>query len=235
MATTAARVDRVLAGWPETANDRFKRTYGAWLWGGIGLATVLHLALLRYFPPISAADISFGVNEITAVDLPPEIEVPPPPEQIVRPAVPVVASGPLQEDVTIAPTTFEQNPVERLPPPPAAASRAGIEEGPVFTPYTVAPRLRDREAAARVVRKHYPDMLQRAGVGGTVIVWALIDSTGVVRNCRIHTSCGMKALDDAALAAVRQLEFVPALYHDQRVPVWVSLPITFTVMESRPR
>lgn len=233
MATTALRVDRVLAAWPETANDRFKQTYGTWLWGGIIVATFLHFALLRFFPPISAPDISFGVSEITAIDLPPEVEVPPPPEQIVRPAVPVVARGPVEENITIAPTTFEENPVDRLPPP-AAASPAHLGERPVFTPYTVAPRLRNREGAVEVVRKHYPPILQKAGIGGIVVVWAFIDSTGVVRNCEIHTSGGVRLLDEAALAAVRELEFVPALNYDQHVPAWVSLPITFRV-ETRGR
>lgn len=213
----------------ETANERFKSTFGAWLWGSIIVATVLHFALIQFFPPLTAADLSFGVTEFAAVDLPPEIEIPPPPEAITRPAVPVVAQAILEEDVTIAPTTFEQNPVEMLPPPPSSAVRR-LEEGPVFTPYTVAPSIRDRERAVRIIQEKYPRILQDAGIGGTVVVWALIDEQGVVRKCQIHTGCGVPMLDEAALAAVAEFGFHPALNNDKNVPVWVSIPITFAVI-----
>jgi protein TonB len=193
------------------------------------LATVLHFALIKFFPPLTAADLSFGVTEFAAVDLPPEIEVPPPPEAITRPAVPVVARAVLEEDVTIAPTTFEQNPVETLPPPPSSAARR-LEEGPVFTPYTVAPSIRDRERAVQIIQEKYPRILQDAGIGGTVVVWALIDERGVVRKCQIHTGCGVPTLDEAALAAVAEFGFHPALNNDKNVPVWVSIPITFAVI-----
>ncbi len=214
-----------------TANERFKRSFGSWLWVGVMAATALHFALLNYFPAIRAADVSFGVREIAALDLPPEIEVPPAPEVIARPAVPVVAQTQLFEDVTIAPTTFEQNPIENLPPPPSEPA-ARLEAGPTFTPFTVAPRLRDRERAERIVRDKYPELLQQAGIGGTVVVWALIDERGVVQKCQVHTSCGVAALDEAALAATIEFSFVPALNYDRHVPVWISVPITFSVRPS---
>lgn len=214
----------------DTANERFKATFGAWMWGGVILATVMHFALIRFFPPLTARDFSFGVTELTAIDLPLEIEVPPPPEAIARPALPVVAQTALEEDVTIAPTTFEENPVEMLPAPPMRVT--WLEDQPTFTPYTVAPSLRDRQQALTIIENKYPRTLQNAGIGGTVVVWAFIDETGEVRNCEIHTSCGIPPLDEAALAAVREFSFRPALYYDKHVPVWVSIPIVFKV-ESR--
>lgn len=214
-----------------TANDRFKSAFAAWLWGGIMVATALHFALIRYFPPLTAADLSFGTTETRVVELPPEVSIPPPPETITRPAVPVVARAAVEEDITIAPTTFEQNPVETLPPPPLE-SRPSLEKQPVFTPYTVAPSIKDKERAARIVRDKYPKILRDAGIGGRVVVWAFIDENGVVRNCQIHTSCGNATLDDAAAAAVMEFSFRPALNYDKYVPVWVSIPITFTVVRN---
>ncbi len=210
------------------ANERFKRRAGVWLAAGIMLATVMHFALMRFFPPLRAADVSFGVREIEAIDLPPEINVPPPPEAIQRPAVPVVAQRELYEDVTIAPTTFEENPVETLPPPPAEAA-ARLEDAPVFTPFTLAPRLKDRAGAQKIVLEKYPRILKDAGIGGTVVVWAFIDENGTVRKCQIHTSCGLSMLDEAALAAVQEFSFSPAMNYDKHVPVWVSIPIKFNV------
>ena len=90
-----------------TANDRFKKSYGASLWGGITVATLLHFAFFFYFPELTAADVSYDADELEAIELPPEIEIPPPPEAIARPATPVIATTDIDEDITIAPTTFE--------------------------------------------------------------------------------------------------------------------------------
>jgi hypothetical protein len=68
---------------------------------------------------MSADAISYSTTELTAIDLPPEIEIPPAPTSIARPAMPVIATGEIDEDITIAPTTFEGNPVSELPPPPS--------------------------------------------------------------------------------------------------------------------
>ncbi|MGD2153868.1 MAG: TonB family protein [Gemmatimonadales bacterium] len=232
MRARRAKTDKTVADpRDETANERFKASFGAWLWGGVIVATVLHFALIEFFPPLTAADLSFGVTEFEAVSLPPEIEVPPAPEAIARPAVPVVARTVLEEDITIAPTTFEQNPVEALPAPPSSAARR-LEEQPVFTPYTVAPSLRDPQRAVRIVQEKYPRILQDAGIGGTVVVWALIDERGVVKKCQVHTTCGEPMLDEAAQAAVLEFDFHPAYNYDKKVPVWISMPITFAVVDT---
>ncbi len=210
-----------------TANDRFKRSSGSWLWGSVMVATVFHFGLFKFFPELTASDVSFGVEEFVAVELPPEVEIPPPPEQISRPAVPVVAATELEEDITIAPTTFEENPVENLPPPPSDASRIGDQ--PVFTPYTVRPEIRDRREAQRIVERYYPKLLKDAGIGGKVNIWVFIDTNGVVKNAQVQQGSGNSALDDAALKAAREFEFTPALNRDKKVPVWVAIPITFSV------
>ena len=212
----------------ETANDRFKETFSAWLWGGIVVATVFHFGLFAFFPELTASDVSYGVSEFEAIELPPEIDVPPPPEAIQRPALPVVSQTDLEEDVTIAPTTFEENPVDNLPPPPTQASRLGDQ--PVFTPYTVAPRVRDPDKAAKIVEEKYPNVLKNAGIGGRVLVWAFIDANGAVKNVQVKEGSGMKRLDDAAVAAVKEFEFVPALNYDHKVPVWIQIPITFQIL-----
>jgi TonB family protein len=211
----------------ETANDRFKERCNACLWGGIILATVVHFGVIRFFPTLTAADVAFGVTEFEAIELPPEIEIPPPPEQIARPAVPVVASTELEEDVTIAPTTFEENPVESLPPPPSDVER--LIDRPVFTPYSVAPRLLNPERAQRIVSQRYPPIMRQAGIGGTTRIWAFIDAAGDVKRCVVSRSSGYEELDRAATAAMMEFEFEPALHLDQSVPVWIDMPITFTV------
>ena len=211
-----------------SANDRFKKSSDSYLWGALCIAVVAHFGLFNFFPELTASDVSYGVDEFEAIELPPEVDIPPPPEQISRPAVPVVAATELEEDITIAPTTFEENPVENLPPPPSDASRLGDQ--PVFTPMTVRPEIKDRKAALRIVERNYPKLLKDAGIGGSVNVWVFIDTDGKVQNAQVQKSSGNKALDDAALKSARVFSFTPALNRDKRVPVWVSIPITFAVI-----
>ena len=66
-------------------------------------------------------------------------------------------------------------------------------------------------------------------IGGTVEVWVYIDAEGKVQESRVNTSSGNERLDNAALTAARELEFNPAQNRGDPVPVWVSVPITFSV------
>ena len=116
----------------ETANDLFKRSFDSWFWGSMIVATFVHAALFQFWPTLTAEDVSFTAEELEAIELPPEIEIPPPPEAISRPATPVIATATVDEDITIAPTTFEDNPVEDLPPPPTETT-VDIAAAPTFT------------------------------------------------------------------------------------------------------
>jgi protein TonB len=176
---------------------------------------------------MTAEDVSINSDEFEAIELPPEIEIPPPPEAIARPATPVMAAAEINEDITIAPTTFQDNPVEALPPPPAETTTTDLAAAPTFTPFTVRPDIRNRDELARAMEREYPPLLRDAGIGGTVIVHFFIDEEGVVRNSVLAESSGHGALDEAALRIAPIIEFTPALNRDQRVPVWIRLPIVF--------
>jgi periplasmic protein TonB len=211
----------------ETANDRFKHAFRERFWGALIAATVIHFLAFSFWPQMSTADVRFTANELIAVDIPPEIEIPPPPERIVRPATPVVSAAQIDEDITIAPTTFESNPIENLPPPPAPGRAEDLSATPQFTPMTVAPELRNRDAVARELIRTYPPMLRDAGIGGQPTVWFFIDENGRVVRTQLNTSSGYEALDRAALDVAGIMEFSPAMNRDRRVPVWVSVPIVF--------
>lgn len=212
----------------ETANERLKRTFSSWFWGSMIAATVIHFGTFAFWPELTAEDFSFESEELEAIELPPEIEIPPPPQQISRPATPVMASADIDEDITIAPTTFEENPVEELPPPPDE-EQTDLSAAPTFTPFTVAPTILNRAEVVRAMTREYPPLLRDAGIGGTVQVWFFIDENGVVQDTRINQSSGHQALDEAALAVADVYRFSAALNRDKKVPVWVQFPITFQV------
>ena len=136
----------------ETANERLKRGFTSKFWGSMIAATVVHFVLFAFWPELTAEDFSFESTELEAIELPPEIEIPPPPQQIARPATPIIATADIDEDITIAPTTFEDNPVEDLPPPPEEVT-TDISAAPTFTPYTVAPSILNRADVMRSMER----------------------------------------------------------------------------------
>lgn len=102
-------------------------------------------------------------------------------------------------------------------------------ETPSFTPHTVRPELTNGEDVSRALVREYPPMLRDAQIGGTVTVWLFIDTNGAVENSKVQVPSGYPMLDAAALNVANTMRFTPAFNRDQKVPVWVSIPITFRV------
>ena len=216
---------------PPSANDRSKKAFEGLVWTSLILATVLHFGVFALWPEMYAEVAAVSSQELTAIELPPEIEIPAAPEAIARPAVPVIATGTIDENITIAPTTFESNPVRDLSPPPTLAETTPVDiaAAPTFTPYTVRPGVKNRQEVQSALKREYPSLLRQAGIGGEVLVWIFIDQEGQVVRTQVHQSSGHESLDQAALKVADIIQFTPALNRDKRVPVWISLPIVFAI------
>ncbi len=218
----------------ETENDRFKQSFGSWFWGSMIAATVVHFMLFQFWPTQTAEDVSFTAEELEMIELPPEIEIPPPPEAISRPATPVMATADIDDDITIARTTFADNPIEDLPPPPTDDGEGGISAAPVFTPMTLRPEIRNRREVQAALMSEYPSMLREAGVGGTVVVWFFSTEEGIVQDKRVSQSSGFLQFDEAALKVADVFRFTPALNRERIVQVWIRFPIKFQVQQHAP-
>ena len=208
------------------AIDRFKRSFNTWLWGSVLTATALHFAMFMFWPDMTAADVSFVSTETEVVVVPPEIEMPPEPEAISRPAIPVITTADISEDITISRTTFEDNPVETLVQP-RDEEMGSVMDAPGFTPMTVRPSLTNERELQRALEREYPVILRDAGIGGRVIVHLFIDEDGTVQRTLVAESSGHTSLDEAALRVAEVARFTPALNLDKVVPVWIQIPITF--------
>ena len=68
----------------------------------------------------------------------------------------------------------------------------------------------------------YPGPALAAGIQGTVIIEAILATDGTVRNARLLRS--IPELDDAALTAVQQWQFVPTMLN--KVPVEIVMTVT---------
>jgi protein TonB len=102
-----------------------------------------------------------------------------------------------------------------------------ITVAPTFTPFTVSPELLNRDEVGRALVRDYPPLLRDASIGGTTLLWFLIDEKGKVIKTTVKNSSGYAALDEAAARVASIMRFSPAKNRDTNVTVWIEIPIQF--------
>jgi protein TonB len=112
---------------------------------------------------------------------------------------------------------------------PGVSSVEPDRNTPSFTPHTIKPKLVNEAEVQRALVREYPPILRDSGIGGQVVVWLFIDAEGRVENAKVDRSSGYAQLDEAALKVAKVMKFLPAQNRDLKVPVWVSIPVTFRV------
>ena len=98
---------------------------------------------------------------------------------------------------------------------------------PTFTPFTVRPDLVNEEEVRQAMEDEYPPVLRDAEIGGRVIVHFFIDTEGEVQRTLVANPSAHEELDSAAVRVARRFRFTPALNLDERVPVWIAIPLVF--------
>jgi protein TonB len=73
----------------------------------------------------------------------------------------------------------------------------------------------------------YPQLALAAHKQGTVILQAVIDETGTVREVKVLRS--VQLLDDAALEAVANWKFTPTMLNGKTVPVVMTVTVAFAL------
>lgn len=132
---------------------------------------------------------------------------------------------------------FQPNPVpgfggDPIPGPPAAnpgppAGEGGGTERGGFDVLKELPALLNRTEVQRALERGYPPLLRDARIGGTAVMWLLLNEQGRVISSEIKESSGQPSLDRAALGVAPLMRFSPARNRDQRVKVWVIVPLKF--------
>ena len=207
-----------------TANGELHRSYGRYMKLFTVGAILVHALLLVFFVTPRGEGFTAGIDELEVIDVPPEIKIPPPPEEIARPATPVISDEPVEEDITIAETEITENePVPEAPPPPPASDEVGSTF--TFTPYTVKPKCQNGCTADDILR-HVPPMLKRSGVSCTLTVGIRIDTSGNVTATDLLRSSGNGACDQAAQTWAKTTRWSTAYNRDQAVVVWIAQPVT---------
>lgn len=209
-----------------TANTELHSDYRKYFWWFTGAAIAIHVLLLLFFVTPRGEGFEARAEEMEVIEIPPEIKIPPPPEEIARPATPVIAEEPVEEDITIAETEItEDQPVPEGPPPPPAEEPVGNTF--TFTPYTVKPKCQSACSPDDIL-KHVPPLLRKSGVSCNVTVGIRINTSGQVTATDLLKSSGNPGCDQAAQKWANTTTWTTAYNRDQPVVVWIAQPVSIT-------
>jgi len=135
------------------------------------------------------------------------------------------------------------NSFEAEPPHPSEAvqsSAVPITETRVAEAVPAAPTVKEVETAPEtgVLQSAYPRyqmnrpplyplLARKRGQQGTVMLQVLVNNQGRVHDLEIELSSGFSLLDRAAVTAVRKWVFEPGQRGEDKVQMWVRVPVTF--------
>ena len=168
-----------------------------------------------------------------------DIELPPPPPRPVAQKPVETSDAPRQAPIE-EPKTIGNEPVEPRRPDTPINVTPGIENAPELLGHVEQPPTPPPPTIQRPVRLHtgivpprktidarpdYPAIARAAHVEGIVIIEATIDVTGAVTQAQVLRSIPL--LDQAAVDAVRQWRYTPALLNGSPVPVIITVTVSF--------
>lgn len=156
------------------------------------------------------------------------------PPSTVRPTsgtfVPAIEPEKLEQVITPPGTVFDPNAEasDALPGSvtPSTAPVAPVEVLPKPDDPVNVDQLPD---LVKMVEPVYPELAKDAGAEGKLIVRALIGKDGRVIDAFVPPKYSNLLLDEAALTAIRKWVFTPALTNNRPVPVWIAVPVKFTL------
>lgn len=190
--------------------------------GFIAAVVVLHVAVLGTWvahPHVTTPPHEMIISMTMPASVPAEATpaVPEAVPQVKPQAKPVLEKA-------VAPSPVAATPAA-TPTPPAAVSTAAVAA-------TSAPALPDREpdfsaAYLNNPKPVYPLAARRMGWQGKVIVRVEVLMSGAAGEVSLYQSSGREALDNAALAAVKNWRFTPARVAGQLITKTFLVPIPF--------
>lgn len=198
------------------ANFQFKQKYMRTLEITALLAVLIHVAAILAVPPIDIGAYTMEEAEIEVVDIPDDIIIPPPPDEVERPQLPteLEITDDADLDETIPDTDFDP-----FDAPEVLEDTGG---GGSFYAFDEAPK------PLKPVSPVYPDLARQAGMEGDVMVEVTIDETGRVISARV-VSDSPALLNEAAKAAAMDWLFTPAKQRDNPVKARIVIPFRFSL------
>lgn len=211
-------------GRAEAAFTRLNESYIRYCAYCLLISTVLHLLYILCGQGPPSHPYQYEEEGIQLVEIPDEIDIPPPPPEVERPEIPEIPVEPeVSPDVDaptekLPPTTLDPfaPPAAVTPPPPPAES---------FVAFDTPPQ------RIEVVEPVYPEIARDLHAQGTVLVQVTVDETGKVIEAVVVESTAIEALEQAALKAARASQFKPAKQRDVPVKARIVIPFRFVLKQ----
>ena len=209
-------------GRAEAAFTRLNERYIRYCATCLVISTVIHLLYILFGQGPASHPYQYEEEGIQLVEIPDEIDIPPPPPEVARPEIPEL---PIEPEVSPDP----EAPTETLPPttlnpfaPPAAVAPPPPREE-AFVAFDTPPH------RIEVVEPVYPEIARDLHAQGTVLVQVTVDETGKVIEAVVVESTTIEALEQAALKAARASHFKPAKQRDVPVKARIVIPFRFVL------
>lgn len=201
------------------ANVEFKKGYGRYVRNSLYATLVIHFLAAYFSPPFEFKPYVLREQEFIVIETAEDFELPPPPQEIDQPVIPMAAEEgeEVDEETEIAPTSFDR--IENLPPPPPPPSESASD----FYAFDEPPML------IRYVPPQYPQLAQDAGIEGTVLIRVVIGVDGKVEQASVIQSDVTTAMERSALAAAKKFLFKPAKQRTVPVRASMAVPIRFKI------
>ncbi len=193
----------------------------------IGFMITLLVAIISFYSVPQFNDSvtfeePFVLPPVEVVSIPVTVQ---PPEKVIpkTPSLPVESEN---EDMDLdLPVELSFDPIDfdKLVPPDTPVPRGGYLDS-----WMVSDKPEPIGGYNAIMRKViYPEIAREAGIEGTVTIEALIGRRGLVEDARVISGIPNTGLDQAALDAILQTTFSPALQMGKPVPVRIAIPIKF--------
>jgi len=164
--------------------------------------------------PYQPRQVESTYVEAAGLEVSREIEAPPPPKPQVTIQVVEAGQGAEDSNVEITPTMV----FSELEAPPPAVDTTVYD----YAVVEIKPQLK------KTVTPKYPELARKAGIEGMVYVLAIVGPDGKVKSATVAKSDN-PIFNDAAVEAVLQFEFSPAIQQDKPVACKVIVPVRFTL------
>ena len=221
-----------------------------WRLPWVGLAFLLHAALLVALPKrdVAAVPVPLPVEvsllDPAPVEAPPEAPAAPEPPVPAKP-LPPITRAPTKPLVQPKPTPRQETVPDPMPTTQSTdvAASSSVEpepSAPDLPPHgnepAKLPGQGEKLVAAsfdaaylRNPRPEYPPMSRKLREEGKVMLRVHVRRDGSPEGIQIKRSSGSARLDEAAKAAVSRWRFIPARRGSEAVTAWVVVPIIFNL------
>ncbi len=200
-----------------TAQAQLKQGYTKYIVEAFFATLIVHFLVFYLIPPFEFTPYQPAIDLIpTLIDEAP-VEIIAEPEEIKMPVIdqiPIIDDGPGEKEIEIPKTSLKDINDFKFTPMPK-------QEPEEFVAWDRMPVL------VKAFSPSYPSLARDAGIEGKVLLRVTIGADGRVEKASVIRSDVTPAMEKAAIAAVLQFEFEPAMQRNIPVRSLMAVPVWF--------